>query len=91
MQDIVALIRSNNPGRPITPSRVMGFPSRTEANSYELAHPQSVLGGLFFQFDAGGNLAYVLQTNSTVAKAMCCAVRGACLHPVAGSVWTASR
>ena len=45
---------------------MLGFPSRTEADSYELAHPQSVLGALFFQFDAAGNLAYVLQTNSTV-------------------------
>ena len=68
LQDIVTSIRSNNPGRPIAATRVLGFLSRTDANAYELANPQSVLGGIFFQNDAAGNLAYVLQTNSTVSK-----------------------
>lgn len=66
MQEIVTRIRNNNPGRPIAAARIQGFQTRTEANAYELAHPQSVLGGLFFQFDTAGNLAFVLQTNSTV-------------------------
>ena len=45
---------------------VAGFPTRAAANDFELARPQSVLGGLFFQFDASGNVGFVIQTNSTV-------------------------
>lgn len=63
---IVDAIRTNNPGRPIPTSRVGGFPTRTALNAFELAHPQTVLGGLIFQFDTSGNLGFIVQTNSTV-------------------------
>ena len=59
-------IRLNNPGRPIPRARVLGFPSLEAANAYELANPQTVAGGLFFQRDPQGNLAFVVQSNSTV-------------------------
>ena len=59
-------IRLNNPGRPIPRARVLGVPSVVAANVYELANPQTVAGGLFFQRDPLGNLAFVVQSNSTV-------------------------
>ena len=61
-------IRLNNPGRPIPRARVLGFPSMEAASAYELANPQLVAGGLFFQRDPLGNLAFVVQSNSTVRR-----------------------
>jgi len=67
----VRAIRLNNPGRPIPRARVLGFPSVEAANAYELANPQIVAGGLFFQCDPLGNLAFVVQSNSTVRCVAC--------------------
>ena len=47
----------------------MGFSSRQAANIFELANPLRVAGGLFFEFDPLGNLAFVVQSNSTVRSA----------------------
>ena len=69
-QAVVRAIRLNNPGRPIPRARVLGFPSVEAANAYELANPQTVAGGLFFQRDPLGNLAFVVQSNSTVRSSL---------------------
>lgn len=59
-------IRTNNPGRPVPASAVRGFATRDAANAYEAANPETVTGGLFFSRLAGGNIGFVLQSNSTV-------------------------
>jgi len=66
----VRAIRLNNPGRPIPRARVLGFPSAKAANAYELANTQTVAGGLFFSRDPLGNLAFVVQSNSTVRSCL---------------------
>lgn len=68
LQAIVAGIRDNNPGRPIPASQVRGFASRDAANAYEKANPETVTGGLFFSRQSGGNIGFVLQSNSTVGS-----------------------
>lgn len=68
LQAIVTAIRNNNPGRAIPASAVRGFPSRDAANAYEAANPETVTGGLFFSRLAGGNIGFVLQSNSTVGS-----------------------
>jgi ABC-type multidrug transport system ATPase subunit len=65
IEAIVTAIRNNNPGRPIPASAVRGFPSRDVANAYEAANPETVTGGLFFSRLTGGNIGFVLQSNST--------------------------
>ena len=46
-------------------SQVGSFASREAVTAFELANPQRVMGGLFFQFDALGNVAFIVQANST--------------------------
>ena len=69
-QAIARAIRLNNPGRPIPRARVQGFASREAANAFELANPQLVAGGLFFELDPTGNLAFIVQSNSTVCLSL---------------------
>lgn len=72
-QSIANNMRLNNPGRVISESAVLGFPSITDANLFLAANPERVLGGVHFLLDAnapspppGPGLDYVLQVNSTV-------------------------
>ena len=56
----------NNPGRPISPDRTLGFASREDANTFVLADlDRRVSGALHFNA-SGMLLGFTLQTNSTV-------------------------
>ena len=83
LQAIVTGIRNNNPGRPIPASSVRGFPTRDAANAYEVANPETVTGGLFFSRLSGGNIGFVLQSNSTVRAALRACFIPSCRAPKA--------
>jgi hypothetical protein len=49
--------------------QVLGFASRSAAEDYMLANPESTLGAVHFNVDSSG-IKYIIQTNTTVS-ALC--------------------
>ena len=66
LQAIVRGIKANNPGYAISDSKVLGFPSMAEANTFMLDHPLAMSGGVHFSTGAIGGIGYTLQTNGSV-------------------------
>ncbi|KAK7411462.1 hypothetical protein VNO78_02895 [Psophocarpus tetragonolobus] len=64
-QTIVTRIMSNNPGRPIPPSKVKSFKDKTEVDAWLFSNPMRCPGALHFAQPNDTVISYGVQTNST--------------------------
>ncbi|XP_024541685.1 ABC transporter A family member 2 [Selaginella moellendorffii] len=62
---IVLEILRNNPGRPIPPSKTLGFATPDDVDRWLLAHPLQCPGALHLEERQPNVIAYGIQTNST--------------------------
>jgi hypothetical protein len=51
---------------PIPSDKVLGFPSRSLADNYLLAHPDGAMGAVHFTRFNDSSVGYIIQSNSTV-------------------------
>lgn len=67
LQGVIASIcAANQP--PIPADKVLGFPTRRQADDYLMAHPDGVLGAVHFSRSGSSSMNYIVQSNSTVRK-----------------------
>jgi hypothetical protein len=57
---------NNDP--PISPSKVVGFTTRTKADEYLMAHPDGALGALHLIRQGPDKYSYIVTSNSTVRE-----------------------
>jgi hypothetical protein len=65
VQSVVDSIMANNQP-PIPSDKVLGFPSRSLADNYLLAHPDGAMGAVHFTRFNDSSVGYIIQSNSTV-------------------------
>ncbi|KAL4859820.1 ABC transporter A family member 2 [Chlorella vulgaris] len=68
-QGVIQFMQANNPGRPISDDRVLGFTSPDAVNAWLMDNPERVLGGVHFSFNeaAPSQVDYLLQVNTSVS------------------------
>ncbi len=54
LQGVIQFMQANNPGRPISDDRVLGFSSPDDVNAWLMDNPERVLGGVHFSFNEAG-------------------------------------
>jgi hypothetical protein len=64
------MMANNEP--PIPAGKVLGFPSRRQAEEYLAAHPDGALGGLHFSRNGDKVVNYIVQANTTVCVGARC-------------------
>jgi ABC-type multidrug transport system permease subunit len=65
-QELVQAIQAGNAGRPIPDDRVLSFATPSDANTWLLANPERVLGGVHFSEAGPTQVDFLLQVNTSV-------------------------